>query len=220
MLLLMLTASCGSGGSSDNTGREERTAPDYWAQESIAYRRWASPASPYRNEARYIRFIDSLLTLDSLPEGLRERADNRRQVIMLNRPGSIASDFRFLERHGNEASLHSISAPLTLLLFYDPECPHCKDILNSIASSGTVNTAIDENRLTVIAVYAEGKRDVWEADLNDMPDNWLVGYDLSGILDNQIYDLPAMPTPYLLDSDKRVILKDPQIPVLISRIAQ
>lgn len=53
-----------------------------------------------------------------------------------------------------------------------------------------------------------------------MPANWLVGYDLTGILDAETYDLPAMPTPYLLDGDKRVILKDPQLNRLIDYISQ
>lgn len=128
---------------------------------------------------------------------------------MLNRPGSVAGDFRILERHGREFRLHRLHSPLTLLLFYDPECPHCNDILQALASSETINRAVAGKVLTVIAVYAEGKRDVWDRTRNDLPENWLVGYDLTGILDQEIYDLPAMPTPYLLDSDKRVILKDP-----------
>lgn len=193
---------------------EEKPAPDLWTADSIAYLRWGSPASPYRDEARYIAFLDSLLATDSLPETLREHAEHRKSIAMLNRPGSIAADFRFIERHGNESRLHDLKSPLTLLVFYDPECPHCGDILRTLASSNAINRAIAEKRLTVIAIYAEGKREVWDKTRNDLPENWLVGYDLTGILDEEIYDLPAMPTPYLLDSDKRVILKDPEVKTL------
>ena len=190
---------------------------DLWRADSVAYRLWGSPSSPYRNDARYVAFLDSLLARDSLPEGLRERAEERRRIAMLNRQGSIANDFRYLERNGGEYSLHDLESPLTLLIFYDPECPHCTDILKWYASSDDINKAIDDNRLTVVAIYAEGKRDVWDKTRNDMPANWLVGYDLSGILDNDLYDLPAMPTPYLLDSNKRVLRKDPH-PRLIVKL--
>lgn len=193
---------------------------DLWKADSIAYRYWGSPSSPYRDEGRYVAFLDSLLAVDSLPETLRERALDRRRIALLNRPGTIAADFRYLERHGEESTLHDLKSPLTLLLFYDPECPHCKDILSALALSEGVNKAIAAKKLTVIAIYAEGKRDVWDKTRSEMPENWLVGYDLTGILDAETYDLPAMPTPYLLDGDKRVMLKDPQINRLIGLISQ
>lgn len=209
---MLATACSGSHhNASETNAPQEKTSSDPWTADSIAYLRWGSPASPYRNEARYIAFLDSLLATDSLPETLRERAEHRRRIAMLNRPGSIAADFRFIERHGNESRLHDLKSPLTLLVFYDPECPHCGDILRTLASSNAINRAIAEKNLTVIAIYAEGKREVWDKTRNDLPENWLVGYDLTGILDEEIYDLPAMPTPYLLDSDKRVILKDPEV---------
>lgn len=225
----MLSASCGRSDTSgkipereSSKGHNDQVAAhiDLWAADSIAYHRWGSPESPYRDEGRYIRFLDTLLISDSLPEDLRERAEYRKRIAMLNRPGTTAGDFCYLERNGKKSRLHNLKSPLTLIVFYDPECPHCNDILLSLASSETLNIAIAEKYLTVIAIYAEGKREVWNETRSDMPTNWVVGYDLTGILDKDIYDLPAMPTPYLLDKDKRVILKDPDIRKLIIRIAE
>ena len=169
-----------------------------------------NPASPARNENLYIRLLRTLLSTDSLPESLHEQASERLRIALLNRPGSLATDFRYLDRNGNEGSLHQFEAPQTLLIFYDPECPHCPEILKQIATHRGINRAIDEGKLGVLAIYAEGKRDVWDKTKADMPRNWNIGYDLSDILDNDLYDLPAMPTLYLLDGKKRVILKDPE----------
>lgn len=224
----MFSIACGHNETSDKTlssGEHEHKAMatstlDPWTADSIAYLYLGSPASPYRDESRYIVFLDSLLVSDSLPDGLRERAEYRRQVAMLNRPGTIASDFRYLERHGRESRLHDLKTPFTILVFYDPECPHCNDILRSLAFSKTINISIAEKELTVIAIYAEGNRDVWDKTRNDLPENWLVGYDLTGVLDEELYNLPAMPTLYLLDSGKRVILKDPDLKRLIASIAE
>lgn len=228
-ILLMLCAACGHNGTSGQSAEKNSSAHsendaeaavplDPWKADSLAFKRWGNAASPYRDEERYIAFLDSLLAVDSLPEDFRERAEYRRRIAMLNRPGTIAADFRYLLRDGGVSRLHSLKSPLTLLVFYDPECPHCSDILRSYASSGIINRAVAEKKLTVIAIYAEGKRDVWDKTRNDLPDNWLVGYDLTGILEKEIYDLPAMPTPYLLDCDKRVILKDPGRRQLLERI--
>lgn len=216
IILLICAGGCGRASVKNRTGSD--SPPDPWEADSLAYNYWGSPASPYRDESRYISFLDSLLTIESLPDALRERCECRRRIAMLNRPGSIAGDFEFLERGGYESRLHDLKCPLTLLFFYDPECPHCNDIQRLLASSTAINRAIAEDKLIVIAIYAEGKREIWDKTRNDMPDNWLVGYDITGILDQEIYDLPAMPTPYLLDSDKRVILKDPTPDQLINRI--
>lgn len=172
-----------------------------------------NPASPVRNEELYIRFLNAMLSVDSLPEATRLRGEDKLQTALLNRPGTVANDFTYIERHGSRGSLHSLNSDRIMLVFYDPECPHCGDILSTLANDERVNQAVSSGEMTVIAVYAEGKRDVWERTKNDMPDNWLVGYDMTGVLDNDLYSLPAMPVVYLLDSEKRVILKDPVIQV-------
>lgn len=168
-----------------------------------------SPASPARDETLYIWMLTALLSTDSLPESARLRGEERLRKASLNRPGTIATDFRYLDRDGSKMSLHQYSYPQTLLIFYDPECPHCPEILTQIASNRGINRAIEDGNLGVLAIYAEGKRDVWDNTKAEMPGNWTVGYDLTGILDNDLYDLPAMPIIYLLDGEHRVLLKDP-----------
>lgn len=189
-------------------GRAIGTATD------LAARYLGNPASPVRNETLYILFLRSVLSADSIPEAVRFRTSERLRTAMLNRPGTIATDFCFIDRNGKQSTLHDHAARQTLLVFYDPECPHCSDILKSIAEDTKINSAIDNGVLTVLAIYTEGKRKLWESTCHNMPANWNVGYDLSNILENELYDLPAMPILYLLDSDKRVLLKDPDVRLL------
>ncbi len=193
---------------------------DPYQLDSIAYGIWGDPSSLSRNEERYIDFLREFLAIDSLPEALRLRAEERLHIASLNRKDSVATDFEFLDRNGNYGSLHGLHGRRILLLFYDPECPHCSDILQYIADSPEVNNAIDNKALTVVAIYAESKRNIWDNTKADMPANWIVGYDRTRILDKELYDLPAMPTPYLLDSTHRVLLKDPSPSELISVIDQ
>lgn len=217
-IFMILASACGHYQGASDTPSDSKSEVDLWVVDSLAYQRWGSVESPYRDEARYVAFLDTLLAVDTLPDALRMRAELRRRIAMLNRPGSIANDFRFIERGGKEFHLHDLKSPLTLLIFYDPECPHCNEILRSYASSKSINRGIADKNLTVVAIYAEGKRDVWKRTNNALPQNWLVGYDLTCILDKELYDLPAMPTPYLLDNEKRVILKDPDIRQVIRGI--
>lgn len=175
-----------------------------------------NPASPVRDTGHYIDFLNALLSVDSIPFSIREIEEERLRIASLNRPGIIATDFKFIDRDGKHDSLHNINGNKTLLIFFDPECSHCSAILNYIAKNPRINSAINDERLTVVAIYAEGKKDVWENAKGAMPSAWKIGYDMSDILDNELYDLPAMPTLYLLDSDKRVLLKDPDANYLIT----
>lgn len=176
--------------------------------DSILYLYLAEPNSPYRNEEAYIVCLESLLSLEYLPEGIRFRDADRLRRAKLNRRGSKANNFNYIDRYGHSNSLHNTKAEEILLIFYDPECTHCSEILDRVSSDEDINAEIGSGKLTVLAVYTEGNRTLWENTKQDMPDNWTVGYDMSNIVDNEIYDIPAMPTAYLLDSTHRVVVKD------------
>lgn len=207
---LALLISCSGGKQSETLSeRSERSDFNPYVIDSIAYERWGDPSSPYRDEERYMRFLRSFLSRDSLPESLRLRAENRLRIASLNRPGTIANDFDFIDRNGRKGSLYNLPEKNILLIFYDPECPHCSPILDYLAANDRINRAIENDSTEVVAIYTEGKRTVWDRSKADMPDNWTVGYDLSGIVENEIYNIPAMPIIYFLAPDKRVILKDP-----------
>ncbi len=121
-----------------------------------------NPASPVRDENAYIAYLESLLALDSLPENIREIGEESLRIAMLNRPGTLATDFRYLDRNGTKHSLHETIAEELLLVFYDPECTHCSEILESIAQDSNISESIATGKMKVLAIYAEGKRDVWE----------------------------------------------------------
>lgn len=216
-------ASCGgsdTGSSHNSTPAESVPASEFpmltgadsaalCRADSLAYLYWEHPSSPSRDEGRYIRFLNELLRIDSLPEALRMRAEERLRTASLNRPGSVAADFGFLCRDGSSGTLHAVNAPAIMLIFYDPECPHCSDILDAIAADRLLASMIAGGEIKVVAVYAEGKKEVWTGSNGDLPPEWIVGYDTTGILEHELYDLPAMPVIYMLDGAKRVLFKDP-----------
>ncbi|MDE5870481.1 MAG: DUF5106 domain-containing protein, partial [Muribaculaceae bacterium] len=83
-----------------------------------------NPASPVRDETLYILFLKSLLNNSGIPTDISDKAKEQLHWAMLNRPGTIATDFRYIDRDGNQGTLHSLSSRQTMLVFYDPECPH------------------------------------------------------------------------------------------------
>ena len=136
------------------------------------------------------------------------RADFLLERVQKNRPGAKASDFQYITRDNKKRNLWSVKAEKLLLIFYDPECQHCMEIISQIIHDSDISDRLNNGKLKILAIYTEGNENVWEANKNRLPANWSVGKDISGIIDNELYDLKAMPTLYLLDKDKQVLMKD------------
>lgn len=181
---------------------------------SLAEHYLDDPNSPMRNEEHYILFLEALLSLPGLPEAERIRPAYRLETTRKNRPGTIAADFAYTDHRGKRQTLHGTPAPRLLLLFYDPACSHCAEILDALQESPALTRLIAAGELAVLAAYTEGDRRLWDETKAALPQEWTVGIDNSRIVERELYSLPAMPVIYLLDKDKRVLLKDSPRPVL------
>lgn len=105
--------------------------------------------------------------------------------------------------------MYRVKADYLLLFFYNPDCHACKEITDQLAASPVVNAWIKDNKLKILAVYPDEDLDAWKNHISYMPASWINSYDSTVSLKNdEIYDLKAIPTLYLLDKDKKVILKD------------
>lgn len=166
------------------------------------------PNSPMRNEDYYVFFLEELLRLPGLSEYERVRPRYQLATVRKNRPGTVAADFSYMDRHGMRNTLHATRAKRLLLLFYDPACSHCSEILDGIRGDNLLARLVANKELAVLAVYTEGDRALWDATKDSMPQEWTVAIDESGIVERELYSVPAMPVIYLLDNDKTVLLKD------------
>lgn len=167
------------------------------------------PNSPMRNEGYYILFLEELLRLPGLSEYDRIRPASRLETARKNRPGTVAADFSYTDRNGNRRTMHATRGKRLLLLFYDPACSHCSEILDGLRESAIISNLIKDKELTVLAVYTEGDRNLWNETKAFLPQEWTVAIDESRIVERELYSLPAMPVIYLLNRNKIVILKDP-----------
>lgn len=184
-------------------------APAYSFLLEIAERYLSDPNSPMLNEEHFIPFLDKALTMQVFDDTEKIRLEYMRDVAMKNRPGTLAGDFRFVDRNGKDKSMMSLpSAGYTLIIFYDPDCETCHGVMDELSASDALNRMIDAGNLSVVAVDFETDRSRWDATKDSLPRNWTVGFDMSGIEDNDIYFIRATPTMYLLDAEKRVLAKD------------
>ena len=85
----------------------------------------------------------------------------------------------------------------------------CRDITAQISASPLINTLMQNGVIKVLSVYPDEDLAAWREHLDDMPDNWIKSYDKGiKITQERTYNLNAIPSLYLLDRDKRVMIKD------------
>lgn len=170
--------------------------------------------SPFRNEELYIPVLKEISSSHLLGEADRSRYLLQLEMTQLNRVGEKANNFTFMLPSGESRNLWDINSQYLLLLFSNPGCPTCETVIGYLADSPVLTKAFSlnsptRNMLTVLTIYPDSDLEEWRDHLPQMPQQWLHGYDPGmAITRNRLYDIKAIPTIYLLDSDKKVILKD------------
>ena len=165
-----------------------------------------NPNSPLRNDVTYELMLRSLLTSKKIDEARRSRMEFKLNMVARNQPGSKASDFEYLDRVGRRHRFYELQSELTLLVFSDPECEHCHELMPKIIGSKVL---AGDRRLKVLSVYPDENVKAWMQLRPTLPRNWSEGRSPGGqLMREQTFYLPAMPVLYLLDKDKHVILKD------------
>lgn len=167
------------------------------------------PNSPYRNEDLYLPFVKGLAESEYTPE--EQRAAYRRDVKMcsMNQFGQTAPDFVFCTLQGKKMTLHSVPGEYTMLFFSNPGCTACKEIIDQVMSIEPIVYAIQEKRLSVVNVYIDKDLKAWREYAVNYPESWYSGYDPKYILrEDVLYNVRAIPSLYLLDSEKKVLMKD------------
>lgn len=167
------------------------------------------PNSPMRNETYYQSILQALLASSQLTDTEKLRSEDQLKTILLNQVGTPANDFCYTLVSGQQESLHKLNAPYTLLFFSDPQCHACVEAIGQMKQLNHIQQAINQKKLTVLSVYPDEDIEGWKSNLDRYPKNWIHAYDKKQVIkEKNLYDLRAIPCLYLLDKNKKVILKD------------
>lgn len=178
----------------------------------IAEKYLYDPNSPMLNEESYLIVSECLMADGKLGGGDMVRLADRRRRMLLNRVGTEASDFVFAGRDGRRASLSDIvrRCPYTVVMFYDTDCDDCKAVEHQLMTTPELGEGIRAGLLSFLAVSPfDVDQDEWSSQAASFPGDWIVGYSPDGRIDsNEIYDIRATPSIYLIGRDGRVAGKD------------
>lgn len=181
----------------------------------VAVRYLYDPESPMHDEELFLTFVDWAESNGYYPEVAAER----RADIMKNRRGSKAADFEFESRDGSRARLSDLRGTPVLLMFYEPDCENCLAAEKRLAASAPLTQAVADGSLKILAIYIGDDRALWSSHAATLPEGWTVGIDAAKRIDrDNLYNIGATPSFYLIDPASIVALKDAPLPVILNLI--
>ena len=169
----------------------------------------ADPNSPLRDDELYMPVLRVRIASPFTDEATRERCLNRLDILSQNRLGHKANNIRYTLADGFEGTLYGIKAEYTLVFINNPGCEMCRTVREGICDSEILMKAVSSARLKVLAIYPDQDLDEWLNYRSEMPKDWINGYDRECVMRTEgTYNLTAIPSLYLLDKDKTVLIKD------------
>ncbi len=119
--------------------------------------------------------------------------------------GNKAPDLKMQTNTGQWVNLYGVKAEYTILVFWSPDCGHCKKELPKL---NDIYKKYNRNFLEVFAVYTQYEKEEWIDFIEEKQLNWINVYDPFYLTDfRDLYDIYSTPVVYLLDREKTIIAK-------------
>lgn len=167
------------------------------------------PNSDFRSDEKYIPVLEAAIASPLYDEYERMPYQYDLQIARQNRVGHKANDFRYTLASGKSAMMSDIEADYLLIFMSNPGCAMCGDVKAKIQSSAVITDLVQRGSLSILVLYPDEDIQAWREHLKDYPPQWINAYDKDTvIMRERLYDLKAIPSLYLLDSQKQVLLKD------------
>ena len=107
---------------------------------------------------------------------------------------------------GKNISLYEVKSKYTVLIFWDPDCGHCKTVVPKLKEA--YDKKLKAKGVTVYAVDIEDVEDKRKAFIKEKQLNWINVHDnYKQYYLRQMYDIYSTPVIYLLDENKRIKAK-------------
>jgi thiol-disulfide isomerase/thioredoxin len=182
--------------------------------------RYGMSRAPWADRV-FLHLYDTYLNQREYPwltDALAERISSRAFSMMATSQGKPAPELELPDRAGRPVPLYSLPAPLTLLVFWDPLCGHCRQILPQLDSLYQSRWKAQGLQLYAVAIENDGTPTDWTTfvDQRRLTDWTHLYYAKTTAAARaaahqpdyaRAYEVYAYPTLYLLDADKRIMAK-------------
>jgi peroxiredoxin len=159
-------------------------------------------------DAVYVHLVDNYYAKGDAPwvdtttlAKMKMEANKKRNLLI----GKIAPNLYLPDTTNmRSVNMYDIKSKYTLLVFWDPDCGHCKKEIPQLAQ---VYPKLKPLGVTIysIATIAEEERDHWKEFIR------VNGLDFINVADylgyRTLYDISSTPVIYILDANKKIIAK-------------
>ncbi len=170
-------------------------------------------------DAVFVHLFEKYINTGKAPfftKQYREFVDKRAYSLMANLIGQPAADLDMVDSAGKRMKLYDVKAPYTVVVFWDPTCGHCKEVVPKVDS--IYKAKWKAQGVKVYGVKVDGPADEWKKFIAQYElKDWLHVYQLPSTEEaisaagrpgfRQLYDVYQTPIIYLLDKDKRIVAK-------------
>jgi thiol-disulfide isomerase/thioredoxin len=162
------------------------------------------------------RYINNNPQVDWFTEKYNKYMSDRAYSLMANLIGQPAYNMTMTDTLERTTTLYSVSAPFTVICFWDPTCGHCKEVVPKLDS--IYQKKWKQHGVRLVGVMVDGGKENWLQYIrkNNLTD-WVHVYETTEQKEalsaagkpnfRQLYDVYQTPILYLLDKDKRIIAK-------------
>jgi len=126
--------------------------------------------------------------------------------LRFNLIGNLAQDLKVETLHGEYAKLHEIKAKYILVMFWEPNCGHCKKVVPAVAK---MYKDFTRDEFEVFSFYTQTDKEEWAKYIEEKGyDEWYNVWDPYNLTNFRFfYNIYSTPTLYLLDENKKIIAK-------------
>ena len=165
--------------------------------------------SPFRNDPMYVAVLKVRLQDENITDTEKEQIKYKIDICSKNNVGSKAENISFTTSTGKTEQLYKIETDYTILFFNDLDCNLCANATEELRNSELITSLEKKGRLKIVTINMDDDFTAWKKKVSRWPKTWINGYDGNmNIVNNNSYDLRAIPSFYLLDKNKEVVLKD------------
>ncbi|MCB0397030.1 MAG: DUF5106 domain-containing protein [Flavobacteriales bacterium] len=150
----------------------------------------------------YYNKEDAFWVSDAQLVKIKDRATTLNRLLI----GKVAPNILMKDLDGKYETLHEVDAKYTLLVFWDPDCGHCKKAMPKIKAT---YEKFKGDGLKIFAVCTETEEEKWK---NYIEEKGLMEWTHVADLElknpfRAVYDISATPKLFLLDEKKVIIAK-------------
>jgi thiol-disulfide isomerase/thioredoxin len=153
-----------------------------------------------------------------LAEKGKKTITDRAYSLMANIMGNLASDIVLPDTKGNMTGLYDLQSEYTVVVFWDPTCGHCKEVLPRLDSFYLAKWQGAGLKMFAVSKETDGSKKEWldfikQQKLEDWTHVYYSKADDKARINSgvpgysQLYDIQSFPTLYLLDKEKRIVAK-------------